>query len=820
MAEYITEQELIDAKIDAADLGEFTNEDKIVNPRYGASYKSAPMIAREYEQNGATRGFNTLAEFDAVKATIPAYTVVTISEAGANQGLNVWNGTTLTKSPYDPIEAAKLDATTKANAAQAAAITAAQADATTKANTAKSEAIVVAATDATTKANAAEANAKNYVSNNGSAKVVAVAASNINYTTSTRLLNFANTVTVITPTNRYTLATPTNVSLASNSTYRLEYNIATNTVRAVLFNAAKTESWLVLGFISVTDNGITTFDFNYTVNGAQATIGQLGQVFTATPLTININTNDLLFSTRSNGRVITGDRWFVLPSADIALPTTNGVYRVEYNPSNGLVELNISSALLKINNIIFARLVVSGGVYSLYGVDVYSINGVQASSISESSNTGVLLGTVPTDINFDFVAKTLTIEGQKVRFLRSGKTSLLTGQVLDISSNPGAWHSIVVDANNNLALRIVTAPNTTGDVVVGNIRASDQQITGIPYFSVQGKTSSGDSNLRTAKFIMPFGNVEPDYNQPELPAYSSLQAANQGDYTKFYALYDALMSAHPDYIEKTVLGTDALGNPINQYKCSTPEVDNVAELSVKPKIIILSGVHGSEQAGMYNTYFALKEIIERWREDSHLEALYWGVNFIIVPVSNPTAYNANSRFNHNNVDIARNFPAGWSTVLDNPGTAPLSEAETVILDAVMSNNRDAIYLCSHHNFGDASKYFIWNPAASYFSRDLGKNLVIGQTIRAKKRYEWMPQTNNYYIGYSDLGQPNGSEGRQAVDKYAINASSFEICASFAWESGKPAHSSAVATIGVEAFINWLLMNIKYAPQLYNTRINL
>src|SRR5690606_13796108 len=101
------------------------------------------------------------------------------------------------------------------------------------------------------------------------------------------------------------------------------------------------------------------------------------------------------------------------------------------------------------------------------------------------------------------------------------------------------------------------------------------------------------------------------------------------------------------------------------------------------------------------------------------------------PVSNPTAYNANSRFNHNNVDIARNFPAGWSTVLDHPGTAPLSEAETVILDAVMSNNRDAIYLCSHHNFGDASKHFIWNPAASNFSRDLGKNLIIGQTIRAK-----------------------------------------------------------------------------------------
>ena len=182
-------------------------------------FKSLPLIAEEYEQNGATRGFNTLAEFNAVKSTIPSYTVVTISEAGANQGLNVWNGTTLTKSAYDPLTQAKADATTKANAAQAAAITAAQADAstkanaaqqaaavdattkaitaqanaiataatdattkantakseaitaaatdaTTKANTAKSEAISAAATDATAKANAAEANAKNYADEN------------------------------------------------------------------------------------------------------------------------------------------------------------------------------------------------------------------------------------------------------------------------------------------------------------------------------------------------------------------------------------------------------------------------------------------------------------------------------------------------------------------------------------------------------------------------------------------------------------------------------------------------------------------------------
>lgn len=106
----VTREKLIKADIDVDNLGLATNEDIIVNPRYGAPYKSLPMIAREYEENGATRGFNTLAEFEAVKATIPAYTVVNIAEAGANQGQNIWDGATLTKSPYDPLTQANKNA--------------------------------------------------------------------------------------------------------------------------------------------------------------------------------------------------------------------------------------------------------------------------------------------------------------------------------------------------------------------------------------------------------------------------------------------------------------------------------------------------------------------------------------------------------------------------------------------------------------------------------------------------------------------------------------------------------------------------------------
>lgn len=47
MADMVTKQELINAKRDARDLGKAVNENTIVDPRYGANFKSLPMIAAE-----------------------------------------------------------------------------------------------------------------------------------------------------------------------------------------------------------------------------------------------------------------------------------------------------------------------------------------------------------------------------------------------------------------------------------------------------------------------------------------------------------------------------------------------------------------------------------------------------------------------------------------------------------------------------------------------------------------------------------------------------------------------------------------------------
>ena len=72
--------------------------------------------------------FNTYAEFNAIKSTLPLNCTVIINEMPTGtqtwgQGTNRWNGTTLSKSAHDPLTQAKIDATTKANAAEANAKT-------------------------------------------------------------------------------------------------------------------------------------------------------------------------------------------------------------------------------------------------------------------------------------------------------------------------------------------------------------------------------------------------------------------------------------------------------------------------------------------------------------------------------------------------------------------------------------------------------------------------------------------------------------------------------------------------------------------------
>lgn len=71
MADAISIQELIDAKIDTKDLGEALNEKKIIIPRYGDTFKSLPLAIQEVIETG---GFEPFATEALLKTSLPVLT--------------------------------------------------------------------------------------------------------------------------------------------------------------------------------------------------------------------------------------------------------------------------------------------------------------------------------------------------------------------------------------------------------------------------------------------------------------------------------------------------------------------------------------------------------------------------------------------------------------------------------------------------------------------------------------------------------------------------------------------------------------------------
>ena len=77
MADMVTKKELANAKIDAKDLGDAINEKKTVTPRYGAPFKTIPLVieelntkANEVIAQGFYKGFATEALLLAAKPTV------------------------------------------------------------------------------------------------------------------------------------------------------------------------------------------------------------------------------------------------------------------------------------------------------------------------------------------------------------------------------------------------------------------------------------------------------------------------------------------------------------------------------------------------------------------------------------------------------------------------------------------------------------------------------------------------------------------------------------------------------------------------------
>ena len=272
-----------------------------------------------------------------------------------------------------------------------------------------------------------------------------------------------------------------------------------------------------------------------------------------------------------------------------------------------------------------------------------------------------------------------------------------------------------------------------------------------------------------------------------------------------YQLYDDLMSKHPDYITKTLLGNEATGIPMYRYDFKVKQEQGGDTVPVI-KIMILSGTH-PEYIAIRSLYKVMESIAERWESNKAIEALRWNVDFIIIPIASPWAVDNNSRVNSNGVDMARNFPAGWvqGSYVEPPslsstygGTKALSELEAQYINNVLEENTDIVLGIDFHN-QYSQEYTFWTAMYKANSLEYRISCSFMKLINrlTKKKFDYI--SDSYKIGIVDTGLPGGSFGRQVYEHSTIGMT-FESCNNnIAGFSNK----SDIITITHDAFINFL-----------------
>ena len=329
-------------------------------------------------------------------------------------------------------------------------------------------------------------------------------------------------------------------------------------------------------------------------------------------------------------------------------------------------------------------------------------------------------------------------------------------------------------------------------------------------------------------------------NKPAIGANDQTTAA-------IYAKYDALMSANSHYITRVNHGTASDGTtPIYAYHFTepTPHYARPDWSETKPTILICSGIHPYEQAGVWSMYYALEEITN----NEKLLDLRRNVHFIVVPMINPTAFddemgqrNPDGVQMHYNFEVDFKYPTDAGYVpngqKNHGGDTPLSVPESQYFDAIMQEYKNtlACVLSCHNNDVD-EQYgtgYIWASTATHFMCNLAFRLVDKMSAAWHKKHgtafeEGIRWANNYVITQSAAGnalfpsqyvqeQPEwdfrvgraalsgsgGTEYKQAL-KYGVHGINVEVCRRclILDKDYSKSFTSNVTTMGCETYVNF------------------
>ena len=178
-------------------------------------------------------------------------------------------------------------------------------------------------------------------------------------------------------------------------------------------------------------------------------------------------------------------------------------------------------------------------------------------------------------------------------------------------------------------------------------------------------------------------------------------------------LYDALMAKYPDNVQKKEVHNDDGTFTNYEYVISTGEYRTDGAYAKnfgadtdtkKPKYLVLNAIDGQERKTTFSTYRFICDVLNGHNvPKSFLE----GAIIKVIPVANPSGFDAFTKWNDNNVGINRNFDWNFtqgSHDFDYDGTddytngaSAESEKETQAIAKWLADNEDSDLFIDFHN---------------------------------------------------------------------------------------------------------------------------
>ncbi|MGP9500267.1 phage tail-collar fiber domain-containing protein [Halomonas sp. AOP43-D1-4] len=217
-------------------------------------------------------------------------------------------------------------------------------------------------------------------------------------------------------------------------------------------------------------------------------------------------------------------------------------------------------------------------------------------------------------------------------------------------------------------------------------------------------------DLPTSSRHVKKGNVWDNYGAVSLPRrdnpalFGVVTDIFPGGHRDGYALLDQMQTEFPTYIDSSIIGHDSLGNEIREYTFLNPDYIYLrTEMRAeRPTIVLLGNIHGSETGASASNFQFIWNLVYGWRNSEIMSWLRWNANIVFVPFICPDGYDNRRRRNPNNVDLNRNFPAGWEEGTSSyKGDAPGSELETQAVMSIPPRYPNAAYI-GHHNFSNST----------------------------------------------------------------------------------------------------------------------